>query len=164
MKQCKKTQGAFGKWVRLGWSVGAGGCILGHGCLLHIRDLCLVWLLVSWIGQSRVLQGKKLWSKADLQWFELKQGRLNAPHEAGSSLWSVLAQANAQRLCGSSTGFASLCGLPWQSTVEVHALSWNMLMPLKMLPAEKSLLALLGRQWIGGYWEIFIGISLINLS
>lgn len=163
MKQCKKTPGAFGKWVRLSWFVGAGGWILGHGGLLHIHDLCLARLLVSWIARAVSCRGR-IWSKADLWWFELKNGRLNA---AGPSLWSVLAQPNA--LPGALRGaphaswFASLCGLPWQSVAAVHALPWNMLMQLKMLPGEKFFLVL-GRQWIGDYWEIFIRISHINLS
>lgn len=112
---------------------------------------CLAPGQFSWPEQCLV--GEKFWSKADLKWFELKKDGLNAPgHEIGSNLWSVLAQANA--LPGALRGppyaswFASLCGLPWHNVAEDHVLSWNMLMQLKMLPAEKSLLGVLGRQWI----------------
>lgn len=137
--------------------------LVGHG--RPASHLCLACAPVSRIGQSRVLQGKKLWLKPNSQWSKVKKSRLNASaHQIGSSLvchtpgwglWEVLLVPPDLQAC---LGFLD------KSVVEIHVLPWDMLIQLKMLPAEKSLLALLGRQWIGGYREIFIRISLINLS
>lgn len=152
---------------RAEWAVGAGGCISGHRHpTLH---LYLAWPWASWIGQIRVLWGKKLSLKPDSQLSEVKKSRLNASaHQIGTSLVcptpGQCSDQGALRGPPSSSWPASRSGLPWQSVLGICALPWDMLIQLKMLPAEKPLHALPGRQWIGGYWEIFIRISLINLS
>lgn len=85
--------------------------------------------------------GKKLRSKPDSRWSELKRSRLNASaHQIGSSLVCLTpGQCSDQwglRGPPCSSWPASLSGLPWQSVTETHALLWHMLIRLT-LPAEK---------------------------
>lgn len=156
------------------WGVGLAG--LGCECWwLHLDTRapcvsslpCLAPSELNWPEQHLV--GEEALIEAWLTVIQGKKSRLNtSAHQIGSSLVCLTpgqcSDQEALRGPPCSSRPASLSGLPWQSVVETHVLPWDILIQLKMLPAEKSLLALLGRQWIGGYWEIFIRISLINLS
>lgn len=110
---------------RAGWAVGAGGCISGHRHpTLH---LYLAWPRASWIGQIRVLWGKKLSLKPDSHLSEVKKSRLNASaHQIGTSLVcptpGQCSDQGALRGPPSSSWPASRSGLPWQSVLGICAL------------------------------------------
>lgn len=165
VKQCKKARGTFEKCVGLGWAVGAGGCISGHG---HpAPHLCLAWPGSVKLARAGSCGGRSFdqsLTHSDLRW---KKTRLNASgHQIGSSLVCLTPSP-----CSGQGGLRRppcSCKPVWASPTKCR---WNSCPSMRYVDTvenaasrKKSLLALLGRQWIRGYWAVFIRISLINLS